>query len=149
MAALQINGKEHSVEVDPAMPVLWVLRDLLGLTGTKYGCGIGACGACTIHLAGKAALACQVTVADVAGREITTIEGLGDNHPLQHAWTQFSVSACGYCQPGQIMAAAALLKQRTDLQEQAIAQAMSGNICRCGAYARIVTAIRAAAGASH
>jgi isoquinoline 1-oxidoreductase alpha subunit len=149
MAALQINGKEHSLDVDPSMPVLWALRDILGLTGTKYGCGIGACGACTIHLAGKAARACQVTVAEAAGREITTIEGLGDNHPLQRAWAQLNVSACGFCQPGQIMAALALLKQQADPLDEAIATAMAGNICRCGTYPRIIAAIRAAVGVSH
>jgi isoquinoline 1-oxidoreductase alpha subunit len=149
MAALLINGKDHPVEADPAMPLLWVLRDLLGLTGTTYGCGIGACGACTLNLAGRAARACQVAVSDVAGREITTIEGLGDNHPLLRAWALHNVPACGFCQPGQIMAALALLKQKTDLEDEDIVQAMAGNICRCGTYPRIVAAIRTAAGAGH
>jgi isoquinoline 1-oxidoreductase alpha subunit len=147
MAALLINGRDHSVEADPNMPLLWVLRDLLGLTGTKYGCGIGACGACTIHLGGQAARACQVKLGEAAGREITTIEGLPENHPLHRAWLQFGVPACGFCQPGQIMAAAALLRQRARLEDQDIADAMSGNLCRCGTYARIIAAIRAAAGA--
>ncbi len=149
MAALQINGRDRLVEVDPNMPILWVLRDILGLMGTKYGCGIGACGACTIHLAGHAARACQVTLGEVAGREITTIEGLGENHPLQLAWAQFNVPACGFCQPGQIMAAAALLRQRAGIEDEDIAQAMAGNICRCGTYQRIIAAIRAAAGVGH
>jgi isoquinoline 1-oxidoreductase alpha subunit len=149
MAALLINGKDHTVEAEPGMPILWVLRDLLGLMGTKYGCGIGECGACTVHLGGKAVRACQVTVGEAGNREITTIEGLSDNHPVLHAFAQLSVPACGYCQPGQIMAAVALLKQNPAPKDEQIVEAISGNICRCGQYSRIVAAIRAAAGEAH
>lgn len=147
MPALLINGKEHTVDADPDMPILWAIRDIVGLTGTKYGCGTGVCGACTIHLGGKAARACRVSVAEAAGQEITTIEGLPENHPVQRAWEALNVPSCGFCQPGQIMQAAALLKQRPDPEDQDIVQAMSGNICRCGTYARIIAAVRAAAGA--
>ena len=147
MPALLINGKEHTVDADPDMPILWAIRDIVGLTGTKYGCGTGVCGACTIHLGGKAARACRVSVAEAAGQEITTIEGLPENHPVQRAWEALYVPSCGFCQPGQIMQAAALLKQRPDPEDQDIVQAMSGNICRCGTYARIIAAVRAAAGA--
>jgi isoquinoline 1-oxidoreductase alpha subunit len=147
MATLNINGKEHTVDADPSMPILWVLRDLLGLTGTKYGCGIGACGACTIHVNGRAAHACKVTLADSAGHEIKTIEGMPEDSPLLRAWAQLNVPSCGFCQPGQIMAAAALLKEHGDLEDEAIVEAMSGNICRCGNYARMVAAIRSAGGA--
>ena len=147
MPALLINGKEHSIDADPNMPVLWAIRDIVGLTGTKYGCGIGACGACTIHLGGKAVRACRVTLAEAGGQEITTIEGLGENHPVQRAWEAHNVPACGFCQPGQIMQAAALLKQHPAPEDQDIVQAMSGNLCRCGTYQRIVAAIRTAAGA--
>jgi len=147
MPALLINGKEHTVDADPDMPILWAIRDIVGLTGTKYGCGTGVCGACTIHLGGKAARACRVSVAEAAGQEITTIEGLPEGHPVQRAWEALNVPSCGFCQPGQIMQAAALLKQRPDPEDQDIVQAMSGNICRCGTYARIIAAVRAAAGA--
>ena len=147
MPALLINGKEHTVDADPNMPVLWAIRDFVGLTGTKYGCSAGVCGACTIHLGGKSARACKVTVADAAGLEITTIEGLAEGHPVQRAWEALNVPACGFCQPGQIMQAAALLKQHPDPEDQDIVQAMSGNLCRCGTYGRIVAAVRAAAGA--
>jgi isoquinoline 1-oxidoreductase subunit alpha len=146
MAALNINGKEHSVDADSDMPLLWAIRDLAGLTGTKYGCGIGECGACTVHVAGKAARACKVTVGEATGKDITTIEGIPDTHPIVKAFAQLNVPACGYCTPGQIMQAVALIRQKPDLEDQEIVDGMSGNICRCGAYPRIVAAVRQAAG---
>jgi isoquinoline 1-oxidoreductase alpha subunit len=147
MTDLRLNGGTRAVDADPAMPLLWALRDLLGLTGTKYGCGIGACGACTVHLNGQAVRSCITSIADVGDQEITTIEGLSQDgtHPVQQAWVANNVPQCGYCQAGQIMQAAALLKDTpkpTDLQ---ITDAMTGNICRCGTYQRIRTAIKAAA----
>jgi isoquinoline 1-oxidoreductase alpha subunit len=147
MSALNINGKDHSVDADPAMPLLWVLRDILGLTGTKYGCGIGECGACTVHVAGKAVRACKVTLAEASGHDVTTIEGIADSHPIVHAFAQLNVPACGFCTPGQIMQAVAFVKQKPDPEDDDIVQAMQGNICRCGAYVRIVAAIRQAVGA--
>ena len=147
MPALNINGKEHSVDADPGMPLLWAIRDLVGLTGTKYGCGIGACGTCTVHVAGKAVRSCKVTVGDAIAKEITTIEGIPESHPVIKAWAQLNVPACGYCTPGQIMQAVALIRQKPDLEDEEIVEAMTGNICRCGAYARIVAAVRQAAGA--
>jgi len=147
MSALNINGKDHSVDADPAMPLLWVLRDILGLTGTKYGCGIGECGACTVHVAGKAVRACKVTLAEASGHDVTTIEGIPDSHPIVHAFAQLNVPACGFCTPGQIMQAVAFVKQKPDPEDDDIVQAMQGNICRCGAYVRIVAAIRQAVGA--
>jgi isoquinoline 1-oxidoreductase alpha subunit len=146
MAALNINGKEHSVDAESDMPVLWAIRDLAGLTGTKYGCGIGQCGACTIHVAGKAVRACKVTVGEAAGKDITTIEGISETHPIVKAFSQLNVPACGYCTPGQIMQAVALIRQKPDLEDEEIVEGMSGNVCRCGAYARIVAAVRQAAG---
>jgi isoquinoline 1-oxidoreductase alpha subunit len=146
MPALSINGKEHSVDADPGMPLLWAIRDLAGLTGTKYGCGIGACGACTVHVAGKAVHACKITVGEAAGKEITTIEGIPESHPLVKAFAQLNVPACGFCIPGQIMQAAALIKQKGDLEDADIVDAMRGNICRCGTYSRIIAAVRQAAG---
>jgi isoquinoline 1-oxidoreductase subunit alpha len=146
MAALNINGKEHSVDADSEMPLLWAIRDLAGLTGTKYGCGIGECGVCTVHVAGKAVRSCKVTAGEVAGKEITTIEGIPESHPVVKAFTQLNVPTCGYCTPGQIMQAVALIKQKPDLEDLEILQGMTGNICRCGAYPRILAAIRQAAG---
>jgi isoquinoline 1-oxidoreductase subunit alpha len=146
MAALNINGKEHSVDADPEMPLLWAIRDLAGLTGTKYGCGIGECGVCTVHVAGKAVRSCKVTAGEVAGKEITTIEGIPESNPVVKAFAQLNVPACGYCTPGQIMQAVALIKQKPDLEDGEILEAMTGNICRCGAYPRILAAIRQAAG---
>ncbi len=145
--SFNVNGRPVSLEAPPEMPVLWALRDLLNLTGTKYGCGIGACGACTIHLDGKAVLACVVRLEEVAGRAVTTIEGLDPdgNHPVQRAWAQLGVPQCGYCQPGQIMRAAALLAEKKNPTDAEIDQAMAGNICRCGCYQRIHAAIRLAA----
>jgi isoquinoline 1-oxidoreductase alpha subunit len=145
MPVLHINGRDHTVDADPAMPLLWAIRDLAGLIGTKYGCGIGRCGACTVHIGGKAARSCQVPLGEAAGHDVTTIEGLGDDHPVQRAWAQLGVPACGFCQPGQIMQAAAFLKVRSDPDEDDIAKAMSGNLCRCGAYQRILAAVRLAA----
>ncbi len=143
---LHVNGKEKQVDVDPATPVLWVLRDHLELTGTKYGCGVAACGACTIHLDGVPVRACQLPVAGVGAKKITTIEGLSDNntHPVQSAWIEEQVPQCGYCQSGQIMAAVALLQKKTSPTDADIDAAMQGHICRCGTYPRIREAIKKA-----
>ena len=147
--SLKINGKKQEVNVDPGTPVLWVLRDHLNLIGTKYGCGVGACGACTIHLNGRALKSCQLPVSAVGVQEITTIEGIvpaaGSLHPVQKAWLELDVAQCGYCQTGQIMAAVALLKTKSNPTEEEIADAMTGNICRCGTYLRIKAAIQLAA----
>ena len=144
---LNVNGKTTTVDVPGDMPLLWVLRDHLALRGTKYGCGAGQCGACTVHVKGEATQSCQVTVADVAGLPITTIEGLSANgtHPLQRAWMDIDVPQCGYCQGGQIMAAAALLRKRPKPTDAQIDEAMNGNICRCATYLRIRQAIHRAA----
>ena len=144
---LNINGSEQTVDVAPEMPLLWVLRDILGFTGTKYGCGAGQCGACTVHVDGKARRSCMTPVGRTAGRQITTIEGLSaaGDHPLQQAWLAENVAQCGYCQPGQIMAAAALLDENPDPTDAEIDDAMAGQLCRCGAYQRIRRAIRRAA----
>jgi isoquinoline 1-oxidoreductase alpha subunit len=149
MPALRINGKDHTVDADTNMPLLWVIRDIVGLTGTKYGCGIGECGACTVHVNGRAVRSCRMTLGEAAGHDITTIEGLGDNSPIQHAWAVGNVAECGFCQPGQIMQAAALLKQSPNPEAEEVVRAMSGNICRCGTYGRILAAIRAVTGDSH
>jgi aerobic-type carbon monoxide dehydrogenase small subunit (CoxS/CutS family) len=143
---LKINKKNYKVDVDPSTPVLWVLRDHLHLMGTKFGCGIGQCGACTIHLNGVAVRSCITFVSEVGNQEITTIEGLSENgdHPVQKAWLDHDVSQCGYCQPGQIMSAVALLKEKPSPTDEEIESAMSGNICRCGTYTRIKTAIKTA-----
>ena len=148
MLTLNINNTQHSVDVDPDTPLLWVLRDVLGLTGTKYGCGVGQCGACMIHVDGAAARSCQTTVSQAAGKRVTTIEGLAKdgNHPLLQAWTKEQVSQCGYCQTGQIMSAAALLAKKPRPNDADINEAMSGNLCRCGTYNRVRRAIHAAAG---
>jgi isoquinoline 1-oxidoreductase alpha subunit len=145
---LNINGSPHSVDVDPSKPLLWVLRDDLGLVGTKYGCGRGLCGSCTVHLDGSAARSCLLPVGTLADRAITTIEGLGDGpdlHPLQEAWIKEDVPQCGYCQAGQIMTAAALLKRNATPTAGEIDAAMRGNLCRCGTYVRIRRAIQATA----
>jgi isoquinoline 1-oxidoreductase alpha subunit len=144
---LNVNGQAHIVEVSPDTPLLWVLRDNLGLTGTKYGCGIGACGACTVHLDGNAVRSCTLPVGQVGGRPITTIEALSTDgdHPLQQAWLAENVSQCGYCQPGQIMAAAALLAETPNPSDADVDAVMSGNLCRCGTYQRIRRAIHRAA----
>jgi isoquinoline 1-oxidoreductase alpha subunit len=146
---LKVNGQTRTIEVDdPETPLLWVLRDGLGLTGTKYGCGVAQCGACTVHVNGRAVRSCVVAVSSVVGQPITTIEGLspGADHPLQRAWVDVDVAQCGYCQAGQIMTAAALLKQRPEPSDEEITRAMAGNLCRCGTYPRIREAIRKAAG---
>jgi len=147
MTNLRINGVTHAVDADPAMPLLWALRDLLGLTGTKFGCGIGACGACTVHLNGQAVRSCITSIGDVGDQEITTIEGLSPDgtHPVQRAWIANNVPQCGYCQAGQIMQAVALLKDTPKPTDQQITDGMSGNVCRCGTYQRIRAAIKAAA----
>jgi isoquinoline 1-oxidoreductase alpha subunit len=145
---LNINGKEQQVDVDPATPILWVLRDHLNLVGTKYGCGIAVCGTCTILLGEMAVRACALPVAQVGNQPITTIEGLSENgdHPVQKAWLEHDVPQCGYCQSGQIMNAVALLKANPKPSEAEIEAAMYGNICRCGTYTRIKAAIKTAAG---
>jgi isoquinoline 1-oxidoreductase subunit alpha len=149
MISLHVNGQAQSFDGDPSMPVLWYLRDVLGLTGTKFGCGVAACGACTIHLDGDATRACQTQMSDVNGKSVTTIEGLDPqgNHPVQTAWRAINVPQCGYCQAGQIMQAAALLKQTPHPTDADIDSTMYGNICRCGTYGRIRAAIKQAAGA--
>jgi isoquinoline 1-oxidoreductase alpha subunit len=144
---LKVNGREHEVTAPSDMPLLWVLRDLMGLTGTKYGCGMAQCGACTVHLDGEAVRSCVLPVGAVGGRAVTTIEGLSEKgtHPVQRAWIETDVVQCGYCQPGQIMAAAALLKVRSSPSDAEIDAALSGNLCRCGTYQRIRAAVRRAA----
>lgn len=142
-----LNGKSQTVDVSPEMPLLWVLRDTLSMTGTKFGCGMALCGACTVHIDGQAARSCVTPVSSVAGKKITTIEGLSDhgNHPVQQAWMEINVPQCGYCQPGQIMSAVALLSKKDAPTDAEIDDAMSGNICRCGTYQRIRKAIHRAA----
>jgi isoquinoline 1-oxidoreductase alpha subunit len=144
---LKINGKVRPVEVDPATPMLWVLRDHLDLSGTKYGCGIAQCGACTVHLDGTAVRSCQLPVSVVGTQSITTVEGLSakGDHPVQKAWLEHDVAQCGYCQAGQMMSAASLLKTNPNPSDADIDAAMSGNICRCGTYIRIKEAIKSAA----
>jgi isoquinoline 1-oxidoreductase alpha subunit len=146
---LRVNGEARTFDGDPSMPLLWYLRDELGLTGTKFGCGVAACGACTVHLEGEAVRACQTSLEQVQGKSVVTIEGLdpAGNHPLQVAWRAMNVPQCGYCQAGQLMQAAALLKQSPKPTDADIDEAMSGNICRCGTYQRIRAAIKQAAGA--
>jgi isoquinoline 1-oxidoreductase alpha subunit len=148
MIELRVNGVTRKFEGDPDMPMLWYLRDELDLTGTKFGCGMGLCGACTIHVNGTAARSCQTSLQNAAGKDITTIEGLSKTHahPVQKAWKEGNVPQCGYCQSGQIMQAAALLKQKPKPTDHDIDEAMAGNICRCGTYQRIRAAIKAAAG---
>ncbi len=150
MVNLTVNGVERTFDGDGDMPLLWYLRDELGLTGTKYGCGIAACGACTIHLDGAAVRACQTPLSATAGTRVTTIEGLAQdgNHPLQAAWRDLNVSQCGYCQTGQIMQAASLLRDTPNPTDADIDGAMSGNLCRCGTYPRIRAAIKEAAKAA-
>jgi isoquinoline 1-oxidoreductase alpha subunit len=141
---LNVNGQSHTIEVDPQMPLLWVLRDFIGLTGTKFGCGIGQCGACTIHLDGKAVQSCVLPVSTVADKNIRTIEGISENneHPVQKAWIEEQVPQCGYCHSGQIMAAVALFERNPNPGEDEIDAAMEGVICRCGTYPRIKKAIQ-------
>lgn len=144
---LNINGKVLQVEADPATPVLWVLRDHLGLVGTKFGCGIAQCGACTVHLNDNAVRSCQLPVSAIGNQKITTIEGLSEHgdHPVQKAWLEIDVPQCGYCQAGQIMSASALLKKNPNPSDTEIENAMHGNICRCGTYTRIKKAVKLAA----
>jgi isoquinoline 1-oxidoreductase alpha subunit len=147
MTSFQLNGKSVQVDVDPATPLLWVLRESLGLTGTKYGCGMALCGACTVHLDGEAIRSCVAPLSRVEGKHVKTIEGLSDDlsHPLQRAWIEIDVPQCGYCQSGQIMSAAVLLSKIPKPTDTDIDEAMSGNICRCGTYPRIRRAIHRAA----
>tara|TARA_R110002167_G_scaffold105006_2_gene270293 strand:- start:152 stop:619 length:468 start_codon:yes stop_codon:yes gene_type:complete len=144
---LNINGKTQEVDIDPSTPMLWVLRDHLNLVGTKYGCGIAQCGACTVHLGDNAVRSCQLPVSAVGEQAITTIEGLSEkgDHPVQKAWLEIDVPQCGYCQAGQIMTASALLKQNPNPSDTEIESAMNGNICRCGTYTRIKKAVKMAA----
>jgi isoquinoline 1-oxidoreductase subunit alpha len=148
MIQLRVNGAVRTYDGDPAMPLLWYLRDVLQLTGSKFGCGMGLCGACTVHVGGEAARSCLTPMSAASGKEITTIEGLSQDgtHPVQRAWEQIQVPQCGYCQSGQIMQAAALLKEKPKPTDHDIENAMSGNICRCGTYQRIRQAIQIAAG---
>jgi isoquinoline 1-oxidoreductase subunit alpha len=147
LIAFNLNGRALEVDADPQMPLLWVLRDLLKLTGTKYGCGMAFCGVCTVHVDGRAVRSCVLPVGAVAGHHITTIEGLSPSglHPVQRAWLELDVVQCGYCQSGQIMAAVALLASNPNPKDEEIDVAMAGNICRCGTYQRIRAAIRRAA----
>jgi len=145
MISLNINGKAYQVDVGPEVPLLWVIREHLKLTGTKFGCGIGACGSCTVHIDGKAARSCQTPVGSASGKKITTIEGLAQSHPVIKAWIKEQVPQCGYCQSGQIMQAAALLAEDPNPSDQKIVNAMDGNLCRCGTYPRIKSAIKGAA----
>jgi len=147
MISLNVNDKTYQVDVNPDMPLLWVIRDVLGLTGTKYGCGVAQCGACTVHLNGQAVRSCVTRVSRADGQKIVTIEGLSKNndHPLQLAWAEIDVPQCGYCQSGQLMAAAVLLKENPNPTDRDIDIAMSGNLCRCGTYPRVRKAIHMAA----
>ena len=147
MITLNVNNKNYNLDVDPETPLLWVLRDTLGLVGTKYGCGIAQCGACTVHLNGAAARSCVTKVSSAVGRKVVTIEGLSEknDHPLQKAWIELDVPQCGYCQGGQIMSAAVLIRENKNPTEKDIDNAMAGNICRCGTYLRIRKAIQLAA----
>lgn len=142
---LKINGKDYTLDADPNMPVLWAIRDLVGLTGTKFGCGAGLCGACTIHVDGQPQRACLTSLKQVQGKQVTTIEGLAFE-PLKQAWREHNVPQCGYCQAGQLMSAAALLTQTAQPTERQIDEAMAGNLCRCGTYTRIKAAIQTASG---
>jgi len=144
MVKLKVNGVDKTIDAAKDTPLLWAIRDLAGLTGTKYGCGAGLCGACTVHVDGKAARSCMMTVGEVEGKSVTTIEGLSEdgNHPVQKAWRELNVPQCGFCQAGQIMQAADLLKSNPKPTDEEIQKAMEGNICRCGCYQRIVSAIR-------
>jgi isoquinoline 1-oxidoreductase alpha subunit len=147
MFEVTINGKRHRLDVEGDMPLLWALRDVLGLTGTKFGCGKALCGACTVHLEGAPVRACVLPVSAVAGKSITTIEGLSadGSHPVQRAWVEENVAQCGYCQAGQIMSAASLLARKGDPTDEDIDAAMAGNLCRCGTYVRVRKAVRRAA----
>ena len=145
--SISVNGKAQQVDAPADMPLLWMLRDTLGMTGTKFGCGVGMCGSCTVHVDGKAAKACVTTVGELSGKKVTTIEGLSadGNHPVQKAWRAHNVPQCGYCQAGQIMQGAALISENKTPTDAQILEAMSGNICRCGCYQRIFAAVKSAA----
>lgn len=143
--SLKVNGSSHSADVSPDTPLLWVIRDTLGMTGTKFGCGMAQCGSCTVHVDGVATRSCVTPVSAVAGKAITTIEGLGGNHPVQKAWLELDVVQCGYCQSGQMMSAAALLASNKNPSDADITEAMNGNLCRCGTYDRIRAGIKRAA----
>ncbi len=145
MIQLEINGKKYEVDVQPDVPLVWVIRERLKLTGTKFGCGIGMCGSCTVHLDGKAVRSCQTPVGSAQGRQITTIEGLPEKHPVKLSWIREQVPQCGYCQSGQIMQAAALLSEDPHPADAKIVEHMNGNLCRCGTYPKIKSAIRLAA----
>ena len=147
MISLTINKKKYEVDANPDMPLLWVIRDIIGLTGTKFGCGIAQCGACVIHLNGEAVRSCVTKLSRASGQQITTIEGLSENgdHPVQKAWLEIDVPQCGYCQSGQLMSAAVLLRENPNPTDKDIDAAMAGNICRCGTYLRIRKAIQMAA----
>ena len=142
---LNINGKDHTLQVSEDVPLLWVIREHLQLTGTKFGCGISQCGACTVHVDGQPMRSCQLRVSRMAGRKITTIEGIAEDHPVKQAWIDIQVPQCGYCQSGQIMSAVALVDENSDPSEEEIIRAMDGNLCRCGTYTRIKRAIQQAA----
>ena len=144
MLSLKVNGRVFAVDVEAETPLLWIIRDTIGLTGTKYGCGVGMCGACTVHVNGKAVRSCQTGAGQVVGQEVTTIEGLGGTHPVQEAWRDGDVPECGYCQPGQIMAVAALLAKKPNPTDADITSEIT-NLCRCGTYSRIRDAIHRAA----
>jgi isoquinoline 1-oxidoreductase alpha subunit len=146
MTKIMLNGVDQEFAEDPAMPLLWAIRDVANLPGTKYGCGAGLCGACTVHVDGKAARSCQLSLGEVEGKQVTTIEGLHPEgeHAVQVAWRDLSVPQCGFCQPGQIMQAASLLTENPKPTDQEILDAMAGNVCRCGCYQRIVDAVRVA-----
>ncbi|GLI40053.1 (2Fe-2S)-binding protein [Geobacter hydrogenophilus] len=146
MIALTVNGTRHQVDVPPDTPLLWVIREVIGLTGTKFGCGMSLCGACTVHVEGRAIRSCVTPVSAVAGKEITTIEGIPESHPVKQAWIADDVPQCGWCQPGQIMAATALLATNPKPDDAAIDEAMEGILCRCGTYQRIRRAIHRAVG---
>lgn len=145
MIKLTVNEEEYKVDVLPDVPLLWVIREYLKLTGTKYVCGLGLCGSCTVHIDGKAVRSCQVPVNDAVGKKITTIEGIPEDHPVKQAWIKEQVPQCGYCQPGQIMEAMAFLSEKKNPTEEEIINHMSGNLCRCGTYPRIKLAIKTAA----
>ncbi len=142
---LKINGHSHTVQAEGDVPLLWVIREYLQMTGTKFGCGIAQCGACTVHVDGQPMRSCQLQVSRAVGREITTIEGIREDHPVKQAWIDIQVPQCGYCQSGQIMSAVALVEKNSNPSEEQIIQAMEGNLCRCGTYTRIKQAIRQAA----
>jgi isoquinoline 1-oxidoreductase alpha subunit len=146
MVEFELNGQLRQLSLDPSTPLLWVLRDTFGLNGTKFGCGQGLCGACTVHLDGVAVRSCSVPLGDLSGKSVTTIESLNGRHPLQQAWVEHNVPQCGYCQSGQIMSAAALLQQNPSPTSEEIRNAMAGNICRCGTYNRIHRAIESVVG---